>query len=121
MTLIKSALELAMEKTDGIKSDKSSLAAAEGKEEGKKLAGAFFQNPGMDLAGELKKLPKEKLSAIKEGFLQIVLANLVLPRDEEDIKKLGFGLMRLPMKKNEIDIGIKDVLEYLHQGVWLSW
>ena len=42
----------------------------------------------MDLAGALKNLPKEKLSAVKEGFLQVILANLVLPRDEADIKKL---------------------------------
>ena len=88
MTHIRSALEIALEKTDGIKSDKSSLAAAEGKEEGKKLASAFFQDPGMDLAGALKNLAKEKLPAVKEGFFQIILANLVLPRDEADIKKL---------------------------------
>ena len=89
MAQIKSALEIALEKTDGIKSDKSSLAAAEGKEEGKKLASTFFQNPGMDLAGALKNMPREKLPAVKEGFFQVILANLVLPRDEEDIKQLG--------------------------------
>ena len=88
MTHIRSALEIALEKTDGIKSDKSALAAAEGKEEGKKLASSFFQNPGMDLAVALKNLPKEKLSAVKEGFSQVILANLVLPRDDADIKKL---------------------------------
>jgi hypothetical protein len=88
MTHIKSALEIALEKTDTIKSDKSALAAAGGREEGKKLASAFFQNPGMDVAKELKGTPEEKLSAVKEGFFQVVLANLTLPRDEEDVKKL---------------------------------
>jgi hypothetical protein len=88
MTHIKSALEIALEKTDTIKSDKSALIAAEGREEGKKLASAFFQNPGMDLAKELKGISPEKLSAVKDGFFQVVLANLTLPRDEEEIKKL---------------------------------
>ena len=88
MTFIKSALEIALEKTDGIKSDKSALAAAEGKEEGKKLASAFFQDTGMDLGGALKKIPAERLPAVKEGIFSVILANLVLPRDEEDIKKL---------------------------------
>jgi hypothetical protein len=88
MTFIKSALEIALEKTGGIKGDKSALAAAEGKEEGKKLASAFFQDPGMDLAGAIKNIPGDRLSAVKEGFFQIILANLVLPRDGEDIKKL---------------------------------
>jgi hypothetical protein len=88
MTFIKSALEIALEKTDNIKSDKSALAVAEGREEGKKLASAFFREPGMDLAGALKNIPREKLSAVKEGFFQVILANLILPRDEEDMKKL---------------------------------
>jgi hypothetical protein len=88
MTHIKSALEIALEKTDTIKSDKSALIAAESKEEGKKLASAFFQNPEMDLAKELKGIIPEKLSAVKEGFFRVVLANLTLPRDEEEIKKL---------------------------------
>ena len=89
MTFIKSALEIALEKTDGIKGDKSALAAAEGKDEGRKLASAFFQDPpGMDLAGALKNIPADRLSAVKEGIFSVVLANLILPRDEEDIKNL---------------------------------
>jgi hypothetical protein len=90
MTQIKSALEIALEKTDAIKSDKSALLAAEGREEGKRLASAFFQEPGMDLAAELKKRQNAAtgISAVKEGFFQVILANLALPRDEADIKKL---------------------------------
>jgi hypothetical protein len=88
MTYIKSAMEIALEKTQDIKSDKAALAAAEEKEEGKKLASAFFRDPGMDLAAKLKDLPKEKIAAVKEGFFQIILSNLTLPRDEEDLKKL---------------------------------
>jgi hypothetical protein len=88
MTYIKSAMEIALEKTSDIKSDRAALAAAEEKEEGKKLASAFFQDPGMDLAEKLKGIAKEKLAAVKEGFFQVVLSNLTLPRDEEDLKKL---------------------------------
>jgi hypothetical protein len=97
MTFIKSALEIALERTDGIKSDKSALAAAEGKEEGKKLASAFFRNPGMDLAGALKSIQGERLSAVKEGFFQVILANLILPRDEEDIKRLDPAIAALEL------------------------
>ncbi|MDR1625845.1 MAG: hypothetical protein LBT33_04830 [Spirochaetia bacterium] len=88
MTHIKSAMEIALERTQDIKGDKAALVAAEEKEEGKKLASAFFQDPGMDLAGKLKNLPKEKTAAVKEGFFQVMLSNLTLPRDEEDLKKL---------------------------------
>jgi hypothetical protein len=87
MTHIRSALEIALEKTGEIKGDKAALAAAKGKEEGQKLASNFFQDPGMDLAGALKNIPKEKFPLVKEGFCQVILANLILPRDEEDLKK----------------------------------
>jgi hypothetical protein len=88
MTYIKSAIEIALEKTNDIKSDRAALAAAGEKEEGKKLASAFFRDPEMDLAGALKSLPKEKMAAVKAGFTQVILANLTLPRDEADVEKL---------------------------------
>jgi hypothetical protein len=88
MTHIKSAMEIALEKTSDIKSDRAGLTAAEEKEEGKRLASAFFREPGMDLAEKLKDLPKEKIAAIREGFFQVILSNLTLPRDEEDLKNL---------------------------------
>ena len=88
MTFIKSALELALEKTEGIKSDKTALTAAEAKDEGKKLASSFFLDPKTDLAGALKNIPPERLSAVKEGIFSVILANLILPREEEDIKSL---------------------------------
>ena len=86
MAFIKSALEIALEKTEGIKGDRTALTAAEAKDEGRKLASSFFLNPGMDLAGALKKIPGEKLGAVREGFVSVILANLVLPRGEEDVK-----------------------------------
>jgi hypothetical protein len=121
MTHIKSALELALEKTDAIKSDKSALAAAEGKEEGKKLAAAFFQDPKMDLAAALKNIAPDKLAAVKEGFLQIILANLSLPKTEEDIKKLdpiASALLVLTGNKKDI-VSLKSQLAQFFQQ-WLD-
>jgi hypothetical protein len=86
MTHIKSALEIALEKTETIHSDKSALLAAGGRDEGKRLAAAFFENPAMDLAAELTA--RENSPAVKEGFFQVILARLALPRDKEDIAKL---------------------------------
>ena len=88
MAQIKSAWEIALEKTEGIKGDKTSLAAAAGKEEGKKLASRFFQDPTLDLPKALKELPQEKLPFVKEGFFQVVLTHLALPRSDEDLAKL---------------------------------
>ncbi|MDR1931681.1 MAG: hypothetical protein LBQ57_02550 [Spirochaetales bacterium] len=121
MTHIRSALEIALEKTDDIKSDKSALAAAEGKEEGKKLASAFFQNPSMDLGGALKNIAADKLPAVKEGFVQVILANLILPRNEEDIKKLdpaAAALLVLTGNKASISSLKSQILKFFRQ--WLD-
>ena len=121
MTHIKSALEIALAKTDSIKSDKLALSAAEGREEGKKLASAFFQNSEMDLAKELKNLPEEKLSAAKEGFFQIVFANIVLPRDEKDIKILdpiAKALGILTGKTSQVDTLKNQLAQFFAQ--WLG-
>jgi len=80
MALIKSALEIALEKTNDIKGDKGSLVTAEGREEGKRLASAFFQDPGLDLAGRFREIPRD--------FFQIVTANLTLPRDDGSLDQL---------------------------------
>lgn len=88
MALIKSALEIALERTNDIKSDKNALFQAEGREEGKRLASAFFQDPSLDLAAKFKEVSRDRLSAVREGFFQIVTANLTLPRDEIDLPQL---------------------------------
>ncbi len=88
MALIKSALEIALEKTNDIKGDKGSLVTAEGREEGKRLASAFFQDPGLDLAGRFREIPRDRLPAVREGFFQIVTANLTLPRDDGSLDQL---------------------------------
>ncbi|GAB4371046.1 MAG: hypothetical protein Kow009_07410 [Spirochaetales bacterium] len=88
MANIKSALEIALEKTEGIKGDKSALRKASAREEGKKLASSFFANPEMDLKKELHKYPKEEQSYVREGFIQILLSNLVLPREDTDLSRV---------------------------------
>jgi len=88
MAYIKSALEIALEKTEGIKGDKTALRIASAKEEGKKLASAFFSDPTIDLQKKFASYPKEEQPFVREGFKQILLSNLVLPRDDRDLTRL---------------------------------
>jgi phage-related tail protein len=114
MSFIKSALEIAMEKTEGIKGDKTALAAAAGKEEGKKLASAFFADPTMDAAKKFKEFPADRLPWIKEGFFGVVLANLTMPRDEADIARLepiGAALEAVIRDKSQV----KEIKKQLGQ------
>ncbi len=78
--MIKSALEIAMEKTKSLQVDKEAIAVQEARMEGKKLAGSFLNDPGeKDLAELIKAYPKEKQEHIKTGIFEVLLANLQLP------------------------------------------
>jgi hypothetical protein len=95
MGRIKSALELALERTEGVKSDKGSIDQFEAKQRGKRLANVFLEHPKDGLEGELKKCPKEELGALKQGIFDALIAQVILPvtkDDEKRIEAVGKGL-----------------------------
>lgn len=88
MARIKSALELALERTESVKSDKESVELFELKQEGKKIAGAFLENPGEKNLEELmKKYPKEKQEALRQGMFDVLVSQIRLPATREDLAK----------------------------------
>jgi hypothetical protein len=94
MGVIKTALEIALEKTEKVKSDKSSIGQFEVKKRGKKLANAFREGE-VDLAGEIKKTPAQDRDSLKQGIFDVLIAQIALPTakdDEKRIEKLGKGL-----------------------------
>ncbi len=89
MARIKSALELALERTESIKGDKSSVEQYELKQEGKRIAGAFLENLNINYIEEaLKKFPKEKQETIKQGVFELLIATVQLPASKDDLTKL---------------------------------
>ena len=65
MGQIKSALEIALERTESVKGDKASINHFEAKQRGKKLANEFLVSGGaqgkeVNLGEALKKPPKKK-------------------------------------------------------------
>jgi hypothetical protein len=95
MAFIKSALEIALEKTENIKGDKAAIAAHASKEEGKKLASLFFANNELDLDKKFREFPADQLASVKAGFFKTVFTNLILPKDEADITKVGVVFLAL--------------------------
>ncbi|HON87970.1 MAG TPA: hypothetical protein P5519_00605 [Spirochaetia bacterium] len=78
--MIKSALEIALEKTKDLQVDKKALLEQEAKTEGRKLAGSFLNNPEeINLTEALKKFPADQLDYVRTGIFEILLANLQLP------------------------------------------
>lgn len=108
MSEIKSALELALERTKDVKSDKESVRAHEMKQEGKRLVTKLMEDPSLDLKKAVKEYPAKDQKAVRDGFFEILLANLSLPTEKSDLQKLA------PLKKGfEYATGDRRNVNYL--------
>jgi hypothetical protein len=95
MGKIRSALELALERTESVKGDRSSIDQFEAKQRGKKLANAFLENPGDGLEAEVRKCSREERGALKQGVFDLLVTQINLPAVKEDqgrIEAVGKGL-----------------------------
>jgi hypothetical protein len=98
MGRIKSALEIALERTESVKGDKGSIDQFETRQKGKKLANEFLENSGTNLEGEIKKISKEQQVSFKQGLFDVFIAQINLPasKDEEKrIESVGRGLQTI--------------------------
>jgi len=99
MAMIKSALELALERTKDLEVDEAALEARELKQEGKRAAGKYLDDPeSTDLAAELAAFPKEKRKAAREGMYESLVSQLQLPTNELALEKypvVSKGLLAL--------------------------
>jgi len=94
MGVIKTALEIALERTDAVKSDKLGVDQYEVKKRGKKLANAFLDGDA-DIVSEIKKTPAADRETLKQGIFDVLIAQIALPsagNDEKRVEKLGKGL-----------------------------
>jgi hypothetical protein len=99
MGRIKSALEIALERTESIQSDKESVGQFEVKQAGKKLANSFLDNPeNVKLESEVKNTPKAQQQSLKEGIFEVLISRITLPVSKEDEKRIetvGKGLQSI--------------------------
>ncbi len=93
---IRSALDIAMERTADIKSDKASVANHDIKNAGKKAASEFLSTGNAEaLATAISKNGESGARLVIEGALSVFLAAIRLPGAEPDIEKadaVGAGL-----------------------------
>jgi hypothetical protein len=95
MGRIKSALEIAMERTETVKSDKSSIGQFEARRRGKKLANDFLENGKISIEEEIKKTAKEEQAALKQGVFDVLHSQIIVPASKDDLKRVenaGKGL-----------------------------
>jgi hypothetical protein len=120
MGVIKTALEIALERTESVKSSKQGIDQFEVKKRGKKLATAFLAGEA-DLADEIKKTPAQDRESLKQGIFDVLSAQIALPSGKEDekrIEKLGKGLSAV-INSNEFNEMYKQLtllfVQYLQE------
>ena len=92
MGVIKSAYEIAMENSRSIEANKELVEQTRLRDEGKKLVSRILDDSSFDLKAALKAFDAAQVKLVKEGLLQSLLANLVLPLDDlgtTSTKRLG--------------------------------
>ena len=90
MAQIKSALELALERTKDLKVDQASLEANELKQEGKRSAGRYLDEPSsIDLRKKLDSYPKDKRGFVRAGIHESLSAQIQLPTNDGGLAKLA--------------------------------
>ena len=93
MGVIKTALEIALEKTENVKSDKSGIDQFKAKQHGKKLANAFLSGEeDMSVKSFVEKInntPGEQKESLKQGIFDILISQIILPAEQEDEKRFG--------------------------------
>ncbi|AEF80833.1 DUF6657 family protein [Leadbettera azotonutricia] len=117
MGRIKSALEIALEKTESVKSDKGSISQFEAKQKGKRLGNSFLSGEVKSLEDEFKKAPKDEQASLKQGAFEVLLAQLTLPASEEDLPRIetvGKGLEAV-LKDNKFSAFFKQLSQALKQ------
>lgn len=82
MSVIKSALEIALERTKDVEADREALEANQYITEGKKAVSRFFSEDSVDLKELIGKFDARHQARVREGVFQALSANLKLPMDE---------------------------------------
>ena len=117
MGIIKSAIEIALERTQGVEADKEALEANRFVTEGKKAVSRFLAEDGVDLKAILAGYKGKEAGWVREGVFQALSANVRLPFDEMALlgaKKAGKGFQALssdPKKLTRLSAQMEQFLE----------
>jgi len=86
MGVIKSAYQIALENSKNTEANKELVETNRFRDEGKKLVSKLMDETSFDVKAALKAFDKRQLEWVREGLIQSLLANLVLPIDEFSLK-----------------------------------
>ena len=116
-----------MENSKGIEANKELVEQNRLRDEGKRLVSRILDDPSFDVKAALKEYDATQGKLVKEGLLQSLLANLVLPLDDfsmKDTKRLGEAVAatvsdtrKVSMIFSQLDGFFKEYVEERHRLV----
>lgn len=119
MAEIKSTLEKVLERAAAMgQASKEELASEEKHKQGMRLAADYLQGQAADLSGSQELIEKEVL--FRKGLVEVLLRNIILPRDEDQqrTEKAIQGLLELGQNSGELATifsEMKQVLDHYLQ------
>lgn len=120
MGKIKSAIEIALERTKSIDSDKDLIQADIYLKKGKKIISSFLDNQLESLDGCFKNLDKQQVIWIKEGMFQVLAANLVLPQNllaANTLKRIKEGFLKIITNTKKLKILFEQLENFFEEYV----
>ena len=117
---IKSAFELAMERANNIKIDKTELKKKDHEKQGKEAASKFLNNPKFDFTQWLESIPKEDKDGNILGVFWVFSKNILLPKTTQDIDKLlkvKEGFLLISDRKDEIENIFTQLITAMQQYI----
>ncbi len=113
---IKSALEIAMERTTALKPDSAAIKANERRRDGKRLAGEYLANPdAVDLKARIEGEPKEDRSLLREGAYETLATRIQLPLSRDSDGGADLAVAAKGFAALAIGFGAEGKVEKLFQ------
>lgn len=92
MAKIRSALEIALEKTEGVKEDPEKIRQQKLTETGKRLFSTFFfegQKDAEEVKADIDATDEHDRSMVLSGFISTLLSNINLPKNDLYVEEMG--------------------------------
>jgi uncharacterized protein YlaN (UPF0358 family) len=121
MAFIKSALEIALERTKDVKSDPDTIKSDNLVKEGQKLASDYLNNTDDDLTDlekKIKSFSDDNKKFFIEGLKKTFLSNLRLPKTnnyEDLLNKIMEGFSLFTTNKKDATIMVEQIKQFFSQ------
>lgn len=121
MAFIKSALEIAMERTKDVKIDPEAIKMESLVKEGRKFASEYLFTVNFDkdkLGTKIKSYSGEQKKVFIDGLIKTFLSNINLPKNdtfEEPLQNIEYGLCEISKNKKDIVKMIEQIKQFFIQ------